>query len=102
MKWLYSVCLVLIFAACQGMQPVDVSSIIAETAKAVDRNNDGQVTNEEIRGVKNDPTFWIALGSGILSLLGLGGAAGASRKAKQVEVETDEQWDELKRLQTKP
>lgn len=108
MKWLYSVCLVLIafLAACQAPGGPDIGTAVRDGVKAgveaADRNRDGVLTNQEIRDSKNDPTFWIAIGGALLGILGLGGAAGASRKANKVEVETDEQWDELRKVQAKP
>jgi hypothetical protein len=106
MKWLYTVCLVLMacLAACQT--PSDVGTAVRDGIQAgvaaADRNRDGVLTNREITDSKNDPTFWIAIGGAVLGMLGLGGAAGAKRTANKVEVETDEQWDELKRIQRQP
>ena len=105
MKWLYTVCLVLIafLAACQVPGGVDVGTAVRDGVKAgveaADRNNDGVLTNREIRDSRNDPTFWLAIGGAVLGMLGLGGAAGASRKANKVEAETDEQWDELRKTE---
>ena len=105
MKWLYNVCLVMLafLAACQT--PVDIGGAIRDGVKAgvtaVDRDQNGVITNREIKDSKNDPMTWIAVGSALLGILGLSGAAGASRIAKKVEAETDEQWDELRKLQPK-
>lgn len=89
MKWLYSVCLVLIFAACQGM---DVGGAVRDGIRAgveaADRNHDGMLTNREITDSKNDPMFWTAIGGALLGLLGLNGA----RKAQK---ETDELYDKI-------
>lgn len=106
MKWLYHVCLVLMafLAACQV--PADIGTAVREGVRsgveAADRNRDGVLTNREIKDSKNDPTFWLAIGGALMGILGLGGAAGASRKANKVEAETDEQWDELRKAQAKP
>jgi hypothetical protein len=108
MKWLYTVCLVLMacLAACQTPGSIDIGGAVRDGIKAgveaADRDNDGVITNRELKDSKNDPTFWIAIGGAVMGLLGLGGAAGAKRTANKVEVETDEQWDELKRIQRQP
>lgn len=98
MKWLYTCCLFL-FAACQTPPNIDIPGVISETVKAVDRDGDGQVTKEEIRSAKDDPTFWISIGSTLLGLFGIGKAAQANQRAARVQAETDQQWDnELNRL----
>ncbi len=104
MKWLLTVCLALLLAACQlpNGAPLDVGAVVRETVKAVDRNDDGVVTNREIQDSKSDPNFWIAIGSALLGVLGLGTAGAARATAKKVEAETDQQWDnELKRLRAR-
>jgi hypothetical protein len=99
MKWIPSVSLVLLavlLAGCQGFQ-VDIPKVVDETVKAMDRNHDGQISSGEIRVSKNDPTFWLTIGSLILNILTGGVAASARSRSIKVEDETDEQWEEMRR-----
>ena len=89
--------LFLFAAACGAFQPVDAAEVAREAVAAADRDRDGQLSKDEIRQAKNDPMFWITFGTAILSVLGIGGAAAAGRKARQVEIETDQQWDEIRK-----
>ena len=84
-------------AACQpfGGQPFDVTGVVKETVRAVDRDQDGQVTNREIKDAKNDPNVYIAVGTALLGLLGLMRGQQAHQLAAKVERETDEQWEKL-------
>lgn len=84
-----------ILAACGTMQPVDLSSVVRDAVTAADRNTDGVLTNREVKDAKNDPNFWLAVGGGLLGLLGLAKGQSAERLARKVEVETDEQWDAM-------
>lgn len=94
----------LTLTACQlpSGQPVDIGPVIRETVATIDRNQDGLVTNRELKDSKNDPMAWITLVGGILGAFGLvtsqqakSQAADAKGLAKHVAAETDEQWDIL-------
>lgn len=102
MKWILLILALLMFSACKTGENFDLGAVVKETVAQTDRDRDGQVTKEEVRAAGSDPMVWLAIGSTILGALGLGGAASASKKARQVEIETDEQWEELKRMQIKP
>lgn len=87
---LYCACvlLFLLVAGCTVPEQIGtaVRDGIAAGVAAVDRNNDGVITNRELQYSKNDPTFWIAIGSALLGILGIG----ASRRAQK---DTDELYD---------
>lgn len=94
MKTLTLFLFLVLAAACQvPAGGVDVGAAVRDGIAAADRDRDGQLSKDEIRGAKNDPMFWLTFGSTILSILGLGGAAAAKRQANKVEAEVDEQWD---------
>lgn len=95
MKWLVNVCsivVLMLLAACQIPSGVDVGGAVRDGIQAgvaaADRNQDGILTNREIKDSKNDPMFWTAIGGALLGLLGLNGA----RKAQR---ETDELYDRV-------
>lgn len=101
MKLLVS-CVLLTFAACQVPANIDIPSVAREIVVQLDRDGDGIVSKEEIRRSKDDPTFWVGMSGVIMGLLGLFKSARAQQVAQQVQVETDQQWDnELSRLRAR-
>lgn len=85
--------LFLLLTACMAPGGQAITDAVREGVAAADRDRDGQLSKDEIRQAKNDPMFWLTFGSAILSILGLGGAAAASRKTNKLETEVDEQWE---------
>lgn len=69
-------------SACGTLSPEQQqinTDVLNTVIKAVDRNNDSIVTNQEIKANKNDPSFWIGIGASILGLLGLTKAQGTKK-----------------------
>lgn len=84
-----------IFSACQLPNGADIGGAvrdgIAAGVQAADRNQDGILTNREIKDSKNDPMFWTTIGGAVIGLLGL-------LNAKRAQGETNEQWTEIENL----
>jgi len=77
--------LILLFTACQSMPtPAEIQTQINAAVAAADLNRDGQLTNAEIQASGNSPTFWIAVVSGIVGLLGAGTAISAKKDANDL------------------
>jgi len=81
--------LCLFLTAC-NLTPGQAEQGLGTVVRAVDRDGDGIVTNQEIRKAPNDPMAWIAGILGILGVLGGGAAAVGNRKTAG---EVDELWD---------
>jgi hypothetical protein len=87
-----------IAAACQvpGGQPnVDIGAVIRDTVDAVDKNDDGVITNREAKDSQGNVVLWTTVATALLALFGAGKAAQANSLAAKVEKETDEQWEAL-------
>lgn len=94
MRYLFLLLFVFL-AACQ-VSPETAARIEAATTKivaAADRDQDGRVTITEVGGVANDPTAWIAIGSALLGLFGIGKAQAASANAAKAQRDADELYD---------
>jgi hypothetical protein len=86
----------LALVACQTPFPTEAFRDAVESGvEAADRNHDGVLTNREIKDSESDPMFWVAIGSALLGIFGVGKATQAHGLAKHVAKETDEQWDIL-------
>lgn len=75
-------------AACQLPNGADLGGAvrdgIAAGVAAADRNQDGVLTNREIKDSKSDPMFWTSIGGALLGILGLTGARRAQRDADEL------------------
>lgn len=84
----YLLCLLVLFLpACQtpaGSAGDRIAPTLERVADALDRNQDGQLTNREIRDSKNDPMVWLNVGGALLGLLGVAGATKANKSVDQL------------------
>jgi hypothetical protein len=96
MRTYFALCLLLSLALIGCQIPsggIDLSTAVRDGVLAADRDRDGALSKEELRGVKNDPIFWITIANSLASIFGLAKAQSAQRTAAKVENEVDEQWD---------
>lgn len=106
MKWLCLSVLLALAACISPQQQEHIGRIVTDTVTHVDRDGDGRVSNRELKDSKNDIGMWVGIATGLIGLLT--GTVGATRSgsaanlARKVESETDEQWEELKRIQQQP
>jgi hypothetical protein len=85
----------LLFAACQVPPNVDIGAVIKDTVEAVDKNDDGVITNREVKDSEGNVLLWTQIGTALLAVFGMAKAQQANGLAKQVETEIDQQWDAL-------
>lgn len=107
MKALLLFALLLILSACQmpDGSRVDTAAVVkaaTDAAIAADRDVDGRVSNRELKDAASNPLNWIAVIGAILGAAGAASARTSSKKVDKVEAETDEQWDELRKLDARP
>jgi hypothetical protein len=99
--------LLLTLAACQmpdgrRFDAETAIKVATDAAIAADRDVDGRVSNRELKDAAGNPLNWIAVIGAILGAAGAASARTSSKKVDKVEAETDEQWDELRKLDAKP
>ncbi len=84
-----------LLAACQTPPNIDIGAVVRDTVEAVDKNDDGVVTNRELKDSEGNVLLWTQIGTALLAVFGLTKAQQANGLAKHVAKETDEQWDAL-------
>lgn len=68
---------------------------IEQAANRMDRNQDGILTNREIKGSGGDIGLWVGLGSALLGLFGVGKAAAATKAADLAQSHVDDLHDKV-------
>lgn len=81
--------------SCGSLSGANAEQRITDLARRVDANNDGRITNAEVKGSAGDYGLWIGLGSLVLGALGFGKAQQSSSAAKLAQDHVDDLHDKL-------